>query len=117
MPYKAALDLVRAPWSGSVIRPTDPAGLAAGSTGPCSAPPGVLHFDHVFYRTDCVTRLAGLGVFLGQRLGLLARPFVNAFVRHRLDEEVGECPDQSVDAIRRIACAGAIEISGQPALL
>jgi GAF domain-containing protein len=63
---------------------------------PCSAPPGLLHFHHVFDRADGVAGLAGLRRFVDQRLGLPARPFINAFVRHLLDHKGRERPHQRI---------------------
>ena len=80
---------------------------------PCLTPPGLLDFHHVFDRADGIARFAGLGRFLDQRLGLPARPFVNAFVSHLLDKEVGERPHESIDAIRRKPCAGPVEVRGE----
>ena len=47
---------------------------------PCSAPPGLLDFHHVFDRADGVARFARLGRILDQRLGLPPRPLIDTFV-------------------------------------
>jgi hypothetical protein len=75
--------------------------------------------EHTWFedRGPPCTLLGRLGRRFLQCRGALAHVFEMALARHRLHEQVGQCPDQGVDSIGWKPGTGTIEISGKPALL
>src|SRR5271170_7474458 len=55
--------------------------------------------------------------FRFQRFRLHAEPFVIAAGRHLLDEQMGQCPNQRVDAIRRITGSRPLKVARETAHL
>ncbi len=60
---------------------------------------------------------AGLTLFERQLPGLLAVQLENSGIRHRLDKQIRQSPDERVDSIRRITRCGAVKIASEPAHL
>ena len=56
---------------------------------------------------------ARIGVAVSDELQLLAHPLEISFVRHRLDQQIGECPHERIDSIGREAGSLSVKIRGE----
>jgi len=59
----------------------------------------------------------GLDIRRRELPGLLAVQLENSGIRHRLDKQIRQSPDERVDSIRRITRCGAVKIASEPAHL